>query len=151
VTVLLTVAAIAYFAVTSLGGGGGGGGSAAAPSGDTYQRANRTIATEAQSIVQAGTDLRALRDIGTFRTSVEASVARIAEQVTALQRLAATRHGAARTTIDGTIASAQRLELLGAAFERDVTKGLLGPANKDEQSMQDEIQNLAHQFAAWKR
>jgi hypothetical protein len=148
VTVLLTVAAIAYFAVTALGGGGGA--SKDAPTGDAYQRANRTIATEAQSIVQAGTDLRALRDIGTFQSGLQASLARIAAQVTVLQRLAATRHGAARTTIDETIASAQRLQLIGAVFERDVTKEQLGPANKDEVSMHDEIENLAQQFDAWK-
>jgi hypothetical protein len=149
-TVLLTVAAVAYFAVTSLGDGGGGA-AKSSPTGDAYQRANRTIAIEAQSMVQAGTDLRALRDIATFRTAVEAAVARIAAQVTALQRLAATRHGTARATIDETVASAQRLQLLGAAYERDVTKGQLGPANKDELSVHDEIENLAQQFDAWKR
>jgi hypothetical protein len=149
VTVLLTVAAVAYFGVTSLGGGGGGT-AKGAPAGDAYQRANQTIATEAQSIVQAGTDLRALREIGTFRNAVEASLARIAAQATVLQGLAATRHGAARTTIDATVASAQRLQLLGAAFERDVTKEQLGSANKDEASMNEEIGNLAQQFRAWK-
>jgi hypothetical protein len=148
-TVLLTVAAVAYFAITSLGGGGSGA-SKGSSGGDAYQRANRAIATEAQAIVQAGTDLRALREIGTFRIATEASLARIAAQVTALQRLAATRHGAARTTIDETVASAQRLQLLGAAFEHDVTKGQLGPANQDEASMRDEIQNLSQQFHAWK-
>jgi hypothetical protein len=149
VTVLLTVAAVVYFGVTAFGGGGG----AAAkdtPTGDAYQQANRTIANEAQSIVRAGTDLRALRDIATFRTAVEASLARIAAQVTALQHLAATRHGTAATTIGETVASAQRLQLLGAVFERDVTKVQLGSANKDEAAVNDEIGNLAEQFKAWK-
>jgi hypothetical protein len=149
ITVLLTVAAVAYFAVTSLGGGSGAA-SKDSPTGDAYQRANQTIATEARSIVQAGTDLRALRDIATFRTAVEASLARIAAQVTALQRLAATRHGTARTTIGETVASAQRLQLLGTAFEADVVKERLGPANNDEASIHDELDNLAQQFHAWK-
>src|SRR6478735_6644756 len=84
VAIVVTILAIGYFAVTSLGGGGGGGGS----SDDPYVNSNQKIAAEGQSMVQAGTDLRTLRDIGKFRSSVEASVAAIHAQLVALQQQA---------------------------------------------------------------
>jgi hypothetical protein len=150
VTVLLTIAVLAYLVITSLGASGGGD-AGGAPAADAYQRANRAVATEAQAIVQAGTDLRALRDVDKFRAVADRSLAAIATQVTVLQQLGASRHGVARSTIDETVASAQRLALLGTAFERDVVKEQLGAANRDELSIHDEILNLQQQFTAWKR
>src|SRR5689334_21531210 len=147
VTVLLTVAALAYFVATSLGGGAGSG----APTEDAYLLANRLVAQDGLLIIKAGTDLRALRDVDQFRASVDGSIAKIAAQITMLQGLGAKRQGTARTTIDETVAGAQRIALLATAFEREVVKGALGPANRDEQSLRDEIVAIARLSNEWKR
>jgi hypothetical protein len=145
VAIVVTIVAVVYFVVSSSGGGGGGSND------DAYLRANHEIATDAQSIVQAGTDLRTLRDIGDFRSSVEASVASIGAQVTALNRIAADHTGRARTIVRQTITSGEQLAQLGTTFERDVTKGELGPANRDEAAIHAGIVDLQQQAGAWNK
>jgi hypothetical protein len=149
VTILLTIAAAAYFAVTSFGGGSGG--SSSTPAEDAYLRANRLVATEGLLIIKAGTNLRALREIDGFRSDVDQSIAKIAAQITALQQLGARRSGTARSMIDETVAGAQKIAVLATAFEREVVKEELGPANRDEQLLRDEIVTLARLSTDWKQ
>ncbi len=144
--IVVTVLVLGYVAVTSLGGGGGGGGT---PSG--YLGANDKISTEARSIVQAGIDLRTLRDIGVFRASVEKSVAAIGVQITTLQGLVAGESSAGRATIRQTTASARHIATLAADFEKQITAGALGPANQDEAGINTEIAALQQQAAAWNK
>ena len=144
--IVVTILAIGYLAATSLGGGGGGG-----TSDDPYVNANHKIAAEGQAMVQAGTDLRTLRDIGKFRSSVEASVAAINAQIAALNRLEADHTGKARNIVRDTITSADQLTQLGTTFERDVTKGELGPANRDEAAINVQLAALQQQADAWNK
>jgi hypothetical protein len=146
IAIVVTILAIGYFAVTSLGGGGGSGGSD-----DAYLTANHKVASDGQAIVQAGTDMRTLRDIGKFRSSVEASVAAINTQIAALDRLAASHTGKARSIVRDTITSADQLTQLGTTFERDVTKGELGPANRDEAAINVQLVALQQQADAWNK
>ena len=88
VAVVATVAVIGYFVVHSLSGGGSGG-----AGDDSYLNANHDIAAQGTSMITAGTDLRTMRNIGVFRVSVEASVAKIGTTVAALNRLAADQTG----------------------------------------------------------
>ena len=148
VAVLVTIAAAVYFGVTSLGGGGSGG---AAATSDPYLRANSTITAEAQSILTAGNDLRTLRNVGVFANSVNQSIASIGAQVTRLGQLANREKGSRLAVVQATAASGEHLSQLGATFSHDVTKGNLGPANRDEASIQSEIANLQQQAAQWKK
>src|SRR5690242_13304986 len=70
VAIIATVAVIGYLVVNAVTGGGGGSGSGT----DSYLTANSELAAQGTSMVQAGVDMRTLRDIGVFRRSVEASV-----------------------------------------------------------------------------
>ena len=147
VAVVVTIAAAVYFGVTSLGGGGGG----AAATSDPYLRANSTITAEAQSILTAGNDLRTLRNVGVFANSVNQSIASIGAEVTRLGQRAHRAKGSRLSVVQATAASGEHLSQLGATFSHDVTKGNLGPANRDEASIQSEIANLQQQAAQWKK
>jgi len=144
--IIVTILVLGYLAVSSLGGGSGGGGT---PSG--YVGANDTIAAQAQSIVKAGIDLRTLRDIGVFRSSVEKSVAAIDAQVTTLQGMVARQSASGRTIIRQTMASGRHITQLASDFERQVTEGHLGPADQDEAGINTEIAALQQQAAAWNK
>jgi hypothetical protein len=149
VAVIVTIAAAVYFGATSLGGGGGSGGGAATS--DPYLRANSAISTEAQSILTAGNDLRTLRNVGVFANSVNQSIASIGAQVTLLTQLANRQKGSRLSVVQATAASGEHLSQLAATFSHDVTKGNLGPANRDEASIQAEIANLQQQATQWKK
>jgi hypothetical protein len=145
--IVATILVLGYFAVTSIGGGGGGGHATLTG----YLGANDKIATQARSIVQAGVDLRTLRDIGVFRRSVEKSVAEIGAQTTTLQGMVAGESASGRSIIRQTIASGRHVASLGADFERQITAGALGPANQDEAGINTEIAALEQQATAWNK
>jgi hypothetical protein len=145
VAIVATVAVLGYFVVHSVAGGGSGG------SDDSYLTANHAVAAEGTSMINAGTDLRTLRNIGVFRRSVEASVAKIAKRVTTLNGLAADESGNARDIIRQTVTSAEHVGQVGTAYERDVTKGDLGAANRDEADINAELAKLQQQADAWSK
>ncbi|HZP27334.1 MAG TPA: hypothetical protein VFC99_00145 [Acidimicrobiia bacterium] len=145
VAIVVTVAAVAYLAATSFGGGGGGGDE------DAYLRANHRIAAEGRAILASGNDLRRLRDIGKFQDAVDASVAAIGAQVTALGRVGASGSAHDRSIVRDTIVSGEQIAQLGTTFARDVTKGDLGAANRDEASIDGRLIELARQSDAWRK
>jgi hypothetical protein len=146
VAVVATVAVIGYFVVHSLSGGGSGG-----AGDDSYLNANHDIAAQGTSMITAGTDLRTMRNIGVFRVSVEASVAKIGTTVAALNRLAADQTGSARDIIRQTVASGEHIAQVGTTYESDVTNGDLGAANRDEAEINVELAKLQQQADAWSK